>query len=118
MIFFGYQSPFEDALKNRLALFNEACVCFLSLTMVLETDFCDNLETRYYAGYMFLALLISNIAFNMFMMFRKQINFVRLVIQYIYNRFEWITLVVLNAVCPLQLRRMALDFYRRIKAKV
>lgn len=105
LVFVGYVEPYRDRFKNNVQLFNEACITMLGLSMVLDTDFCSNLETRYYSGYMYLALLMINIGVNIYLIFRKQIFFLILRVKWFWVRFKWFVSVIVEYIFPKHLRR-------------
>lgn len=74
LIFIGNNRPYSSSFKNNLMIFNEACVCMMSFSMVMETDFCYNLEFRYTAGYLFVVFMLFNVGVNMVMMFSNPLR--------------------------------------------
>lgn len=65
IIIIGKISPFRTKFKNKISLFNETCILFLTFTMTLETDFCQNVEFRYNTGYFFIFIVFVCISVNL-----------------------------------------------------
>lgn len=74
LIFVGNNRPYMTGFKNKVMIFNEGCVCLMTLSMVLETDFCSDLDTRYRSGFMYVSFMFLNVAINLYLMFKPTIR--------------------------------------------
>jgi len=63
-LYFGYSSPFQSRLFNRIELFNEVCITFVSYHLFYFTDFCDDGKYQYYIGFSMIALVLLNVLIN------------------------------------------------------
>ena len=68
--------------------------------MVLETDFCTNLETRYLSGHAFIFILFLNLAVNIILIFRPTFRMMCLRCLWVVSRIRWLRNKFLVWLCP------------------
>jgi hypothetical protein len=71
--------------------------------MVLETDFCTNIELRYQSGYFFIFWFFINVCVNIFHIFRPML-------MYKYLAFKWL-LIRINRRLSILCKRLDLNRY-------
>jgi hypothetical protein len=74
---------------NKMELVNEFCIDFITLHMVLYTDFCHNQYTKYNAGYSNISLVVLNILYNLYFPFRKFLRAIRLRLKKLWIRIPY-----------------------------
>ena len=62
LLYVGGVKPFETRFKNRIEMFNELCICILTIQMCLFTDFVGSKAAQFDAGWQ----MVGMMAFNMF----------------------------------------------------
>jgi len=78
-LYIGNVMPFKVRQLNTIELFNEGCIIILTDLLIIFSDYCDNLDTKYNAGWGFIGLVLLNIGFNFGMIFVGQYRTYRMV---------------------------------------
>ena len=78
MVYIGQREPFKTKLLNRAELFNESFIYLVTYMLVFFTDFCPFVEMRYNAGWFYIALNVTNIAFRFGGVFFNNLKWCRL----------------------------------------
>jgi len=56
--------PLETKFMNRMEMMNEVTALAMLYTMLLFTPWMENLDTRYWTGYFFVGIMITNISIH------------------------------------------------------
>jgi hypothetical protein len=89
MIYIGNIRPMRTHRLNVVELVNEFTIDFITIHLVLYTNFCHNQYTKYNAGFSMIALVIINIAYNLYYPFRKLLRNIRLNLKKLWIRIPY-----------------------------
>jgi hypothetical protein len=64
LLYVGGVKPFETRFKNRIEMFNELCICLLTIQMCLFTDFVGGKEAQFDAGWQMVGVMGFNMLSN------------------------------------------------------
>ncbi len=66
MILILYYQPFKEKDQNKNEIFNELCVLLITYILILFNNPEIDIDTKYYIGWIYIAIIVSNIGFNAF----------------------------------------------------
>ena len=72
VIYIFAAKPFTSAFENKLEGFNEICIMFSSVHMIMFTDLVPDQELQFKIGYSIITVIFINMAVNMYLMFKDQ----------------------------------------------
>ena len=64
LIYIGVVEPFNIRILNRNEIVNEFMILIITDTLVIFTDFCDDLELKYNVGWAYVGVMVLCILFN------------------------------------------------------
>jgi hypothetical protein len=73
VIYIFATKPFTSPFDNKLECFNEICIMFSSVHMIMFTDLVPDLELQFKIGYSIISVIFINMAVNMYLMIKDQI---------------------------------------------
>ena len=80
-IYIGSQRPYSYSLINKKELVNETLIYYITINLVVFTDFVPEVGTQYdYGGWCHIICMGTCISFNLFFVFKDLINNFRLVL--------------------------------------
>jgi hypothetical protein len=74
---------------NRIELVNELSIDFITLHLVLYTNFCHNQYTKYNAGFSMITLVVLNIFYNLYFPTRDLLRYIRLRLKKLWYRIPY-----------------------------
>ena len=89
MIYVGNWLPLRTFKMNRIELVNELSIDFITLHLVLYTNFCHNQYTKYNAGFPMITLVVLNIFYNLYFPTRDLLRYIRLRLKKLWYRIPY-----------------------------
>ena len=87
LIYTGTNRPLSTKLRNRIELFNEFCICYISIHLVIFTDWVPSFDAQYLMGFSMIGVMGFNIFVNMLAVGVFGLLQLRLVIIKYFRRF-------------------------------
>jgi hypothetical protein len=78
VIYLGYFRPYTTQKQNNLELFNEICILAASYHLIIFTDFVDDLDIKYQAGWSLIAITLINLIGNLTLVFIENYKSIKL----------------------------------------
>jgi hypothetical protein len=65
LLYIGGVQPFDTKFKNQIEMFNEFCICILTIQMTLFTDFVGRKDAQFDAGWQMVGVMVVNMFCNL-----------------------------------------------------
>ena len=88
IIYIGQLMPMRSPLQNRILLFNELMVQFISIHVMLFTDWVTSEDDKFFYGWHICFWISVMILYNMQFVIRYTVRVIYLVIKKYFNVFE------------------------------
>lgn len=77
VIYIYAAKPFTSKFDNKLEGFNEICIMFSSVHLIMFTDLVPDQELQFKVGYSIIAVIFINMAVNMYLILKDQLASLR-----------------------------------------